>query len=795
MKNQAIFLFFLLPFFTLAQSFTISGSIKDKNNNLISYANIIALKQIDSTVVDGTVSDDKGNYKMTEIKEGKYILRASFLGFRSYSEVVSLSKNIELNIVLAEESERLNEVNILAPKPTLKRETDRLIFNVENTSLTEGSIWDVLKGTPGVLMMNDQILVKNSGNIIYLINDKRVHLSGDDLQQLLSGSSAEAVQSIEVITNPSAKYDAEGDAVINIKMSKNLIFGYNGSIYNNYTQGVYPRNSAGMSHFFKSKKTSLFAGYSYNIKKVNRENVEDVNFMDNNTVIGNWDTDIDRNTWSKNHNAKLNFDYFINDKNTFSISGNASITPYWKRETRAFTQAVDSTFSSFNKTEDDKLNMSLNADYVYESEKGSKLSFNVHHTNYDYDRFQDVKTNYRDANNTFLRSKTFETTSDQKIKIYSAQADLSIPLKKDGSFEIGMKISSIDSKSDINQLLTTNTEVIDLDNSGIFDYDEDNLAGYINLSKEWEKWDLSLGVRAENTKGKGALESATNNMNDFDYLKWFPTFNLTHSISENHSLGIGYSKRIGRPTYSSLNPFKFYFNDNSFVEGNPNLLPTITQIVTLTYTINDTYTFEAYYRVIDDMMTELSLQDNTNNQIKYLATNLKQNIDYGLDFSTYTTLADKWNIYAVISVFHDESEFFDNNNNLGSQSKWSFYGNFINYFSFLKDNSLSADLSVLYISPIIDGPGTVSERAQVDVGLKKSFGKGNWIVSLRASDIFLTSDFTVKNQYGNQNNQYYAKFDNRWLRLGLRYKFGNTRLQTNESTRELEERERLKNEH
>ncbi len=780
----------------MAQDFTISGIVEDGKDKPIAYSNVIVLNPTDSTTVTGSISDENGRFKIADIKKGNYILKASFLGFNTYSETISVSNNINLNITLEEENEALDEVEIIAKRPTLKRTVDRLIFNVENTSLTEGNIWDILKSTPGILLMNDEVLVKNSSNIIYLINDKRVHLSGDELQQLLSGSSADAVGSIEVITNPSAKYDAEGDAVINIKMSKNLISGYNGSIYNNYTQGVYPRNSAGMSHYFKSKKTSLFAGYSFNVSKVNRENVEEVNFMEDNMVAGKWDSEIDRNTWSNNHNANLNFDYFINDKNTFSISGNASITPYWKRETKAFTQAVDSTFSSFNKTEDDKLNMAINADYVYESEKGSKLSFNVHHTNYDYDRFQDVATTYRDGNSSFLRSNFFNTTSNQDIKIYSGQVDLALPLRESGTIEIGFKASNIDSKSDINQLLTnSSTEELDISNSGNFNYSEDNIAGYLSLSKEWEKWDLSLGLRTEYTDGEGLLESATNDVNNFDYLKWFPTFNLTHVISEKHSLGIGYNRRIERPTYSSLNPFKFYFNDNSFVEGNPNLLPTITQIATLTYTINDTFTFEAYYRVIDDMMAELSLQDNTNNQIKYLATNLKQNIDYGLDFSTYTALADKWNIYAVTSVFHDESEFFDENNNIGTQDKWSFYGNFINYFSFLKDNSLSADLSVLYISSIIDGPGTISERAQVDVGLKKSFSKGNWIVSLRASDIFLTSDFTVKNQYGNQNNQYYAKFDNRWLRLGLRYKFGNTRLQTNENTKELEERERLKNEH
>lgn len=795
-RRITLIIFLLLPIFLVAQEYSISGFVKDQIDTPIPYSNIIILKPQDSTLVTGAISDDNGSFKIENLQQNSYILKATFLGYKTFFKNLQINKDAKLNITLFEDLESLDEVEITVKKPTLKREADRLIFNVESTSLTEGNIWDVLKSTPGVLMMNEEILVKNSSNIIYLINGKRVYLSGYELQQLLSGSSAEAVQAIEIITNPSAIFDADGDAVINIKMSKNLISGYNGSIYNNYTKGVYPRNLAGTSHFFKSKHLSFYAGYSFDIKTINRINKEEVNFIENDAVVSSWNTDVDRNTRSKSHNANLNLDYDINNKNTLSISGNANLTPYWKRSTNSFTQAIDSTFSSKNKTNDDKINIAGNIDYVYQSDNGGKLSFNLHHTNYAYDRTQDVVTDYRDVSDNLLNINNFSTAANQAIKIYSGQADLALQFEKGGTFEIGAKISNIDSKSDIAQFITNNnSEVLDLDNSGIFDYNEDNLAGYLNFQKTWTKWDLSLGIRSEYTKAEGNLESTVNQPNDFDYLELFPTFNLTHKFNENHSLGVGYNRRIERPTYANLNPFKFYFNDNSYVEGNPKLKPAITQITTLTYTIKDTYTFEAYYRVIDNLFTELTLQDNVNNEIKYLATNLNKNTDFGLDFSTYTDLTSNWNIYAVVSGFKDKTEYFDENNTLISQTRWSFYGNWINYFSFLKDKSITADLSVLYISPIIDGPAEVSSRAQVDFGLKKSFNNGKWTLSFRASDVFLTSNFTIKNNYNNQNNQYYARFDNRWVQLGLRYKFGNTKLQTNQNTKELEERDRLKTNH
>jgi hypothetical protein len=229
------------------------------------------------------------------------------------------------------------------------------------------------------------------------------------------------------------------------------------------------------------------------------------------------------------------------------------------------------------------------------------------------------------------------------------------------------------------------------------------------------------------------------------------------------------------------------------VSGNPDLKPAITELATLSYTIDNAYTFELYYRSEESAFSELSFQDNEMNQISYRPSNLNQVVDYGFDFILYKPLTKHWTAYMVTSVFHDEIEFFatQTDNSLQSNERWSFYGNAINYFTFLKDQSLTANLSFLYISPYLEGSAEVSERTQIDFGLKKSFNKGKWILSLSANDIFLGSDYTVENDYLDQANQYYTRLDNRWVRLGLRYNFGNTRLSTNESIKELEERDRL----
>src|SRR5690606_16931493 len=234
-------------------------------------------------------------------------------------------------LVLEEASEMLNEINIIAKRPTVTKAADRLIFNVENTALIEGNMFQVLKSTPGILVLDNSIQVKNTTPTVY-INDKKVHLSSDELIQLLEGSSASAIKSVEVITNPSAKYDAESGAVINIVMSENLISGYRGNVFANYTQGVFPRYQAGMGHFFKSEKIDFFANYTYSDSKINREDARTINFLENTNQSVNeiWKSNDYRNTWTKTHNLNFNFDYDIDNKNTLSLSSTMLVLPYFE---------------------------------------------------------------------------------------------------------------------------------------------------------------------------------------------------------------------------------------------------------------------------------------------------------------------------------------------------------------------------------------------------------------------------------------------------------------------------------
>jgi len=288
------------------QQYSISGEVIDEQGEPISYATVLLLKSVvksldtSSGFVEpiGTITDEKGFFEFNELKEWGYSLNVSFIGYKTESKTVQLFKNENFDIVLKEAAESLGEVQLTYKKPTLKKEADRLIFNVANTALIEGTILQVLKSTPGILVLESGITIKGSEPAVY-INNKKVQITSRELMQLLESSSANSIKSIEVITNPSAKYDADSGTVVNIVMSKNLISGYRGSVFANYTQGVFPRHNVGTSHFFKNQKTRFNLNYSYTNNKINRDGVNVVNYLDNDNAVEEiWKSTINRNTWS-----------------------------------------------------------------------------------------------------------------------------------------------------------------------------------------------------------------------------------------------------------------------------------------------------------------------------------------------------------------------------------------------------------------------------------------------------------------------------------------------------------------
>lgn len=798
LKITSLFVFF--TFFTALgqETYQVSGKlIASDSEKAISFANAILLQ--DGNVIKGSSSEISGTFLIENITPGNYTLNISFLGYKTYSKDIEVTRDLNLGtVVLQKDREALDGVTITNKKPVLKREIDRLVFNIQGTALTEENTWEVLRRTPGVIVINNTLSIKNSTPTVY-INDRKVHLSASEIYQLLEGTPAETVKSVEVITNPPARYDAQGGTILNIVMDKNLILGYHGSVYGNFTQGVFPRYNAGINQFYKRNKLNIFANYSYTHSKINRDNDERINYLDNASITSVWNSLINRNEWSNKHNFNLNVDYEFDAKNSLSFSGNLLYLPYWKRNT--FTNSVvddqtvaneDFSLVAFNRFNQDKHNLGLNVDYVHQFEKeGEKLSANVHYTDYDKADDQHVSTDYTVVANPDF-STAFTTRANQRTNILSGQVDYELPISETANFEAGAKVANIETKSNLWQFdIVNGVSILDTDNSDTFQYDESIYAGYVSYAKSWENWSLKVGFRGEQTEIKGNSLS-TNQVNTQNYFELFPTAYISHKVSEKVNIYADFSRRIQRPSFDDLNPFRFNFTDFSFAAGNPRLQPAITNKYKVGVEINDIFFIEAYYSYNKGAIFELTLQDNNSDILQYVATNIEKSVDYGLDFVTYFPMSDTWDVSFVSSVFNVSDTFTLGNNIQTTQSKWSLYTTLDNNFTFLKDKSLSANLSILYISSNIQGLSEISDRNFVNLSFRKTLWNKKATISLTLSDILNGQEFTKQTQFVNQNSNYFSNYDTQTIRLGFRYNFGNTKLQTNQRTKSSAEQERLK---
>ena len=478
-----------LCFAVFAQDFSVSGKVMDSNSNPVELANVIVLTEDGNDFLKGTSTDDKGFFKLGNLDAATYVIKISFIGFEEFEQKIVLTGNLDLKkIQLKETPESLSEVTVIAKKPTITRQPDRLIFNIENTALIEGSTLGVLKSTPGVIVSDGNISIKGEPAAIF-INNRRVQLTSDELIQLLESAPANSIKSVEVITNPPASYDADSGSVINIIMSKNLVTGYRGSIYTNYSQGVFPRYNAGTSHYFKNTKVNLNLNYSYTNKKINRDQDNTVNFLDgSNQTEEIWRSGINRNTWSETHNLNLNLDYYIDEKNTLSLTSTGLYTPYFKLQIRNNTNITDenlnflSRFTADNLARDNKYNIGSDLIFRHDFDNSASIIFNAHYTTYDYERNQNVFSNFFDQNNAFEDSSEFNTLANQDTKIVTGKVDYNLPIDETSSFDTGLKYSNVNTNSDITRLdIINGSEVIDTDNTDAFKYDEKSICSIQQL--------------------------------------------------------------------------------------------------------------------------------------------------------------------------------------------------------------------------------------------------------------------------------------------------------------------------
>lgn len=805
MKHFTYFLFlvFLMSKSLSGQTYQIKGKVVDRENKIIPYSNILLLQASDSTFVKGTSANDNGFFVLTDVAPSLYLLQASYVGQGSEPRALDIAQDVSLGaLIIPLASNTLDEVVVIAKRPTLQRKADRLVFSVENTVVSQGTSWDILKSTPGVIVNREELQIRGTRATVYL-NDRKVQLSGQEVKDLLEGLSGTNIKSVEVIANPPAKYDAEDGPILNIVTNKNIVPGYKGSINGTYTQAIFPKYSFGTSHYYKTDKLNLFANYTISPKKEIRKTDKGINFIENsNSIFSTWTTNYDQINNSKAQNASLILDYDFDEKSSLNLTSNLAFNPGQEQETvlgneiRDTQNQLDSTFTTQNNTNLDNTNLALDLTFVHRLKKpGARLSFNGHYTYYDGQSEQNLGSTYFDGNGVFLRNFGFDADSDQDIQIFTGQADFSTPIGN-ASIETGMKISSIASESNIDFLNFIGTDnTVDASLSDNYTYDENVYAAYFSFVKNWEKWSMKFGLRGELTEAKGT-SLTLNETNTQDFFEPFPSLYLLYSPSDKHSFAFDYGRTVDRPKYNDLNPFRYFFNENDFEEGNPGLVPSFANNLNFNYTLNSEFFFDIYYRDNGRNIADLIFQDNENQTLVELKQNVLESKSYGLDFTVSKSVLPFWFLYAYTSFFHEEETFLavESNNQEFTNEVDGVYGYLANYLTLSKDGSFTGELTATYISKFLFGSYVSDEQLNLTIGLRKSFFNNRAIISIAAEDILERYNPTYTSRYLNQDNFYRRRPETQFIRLGFTYNFGNFGLQDNQKEIDKKERDRLQTE-
>ncbi|HET8839351.1 MAG TPA: outer membrane beta-barrel family protein, partial [Flavobacteriaceae bacterium] len=420
------------------------------------------------------------------------------------------------------------------------------------------------------------------------------------------------------------------------------------------------------------------------------------------------------------------------------------------------------------------------------------LSAVFHFTDYKQNQEQRVTTRYFDPEENGLNFNDFYTQAEQKTRIYSGKLDFETNFGK-MNFGSGLKVSRVDSDSGLNFFdiengsLNFNTMLSDL-----FLYEETVFAGYIEISRKWNKWNTKLGLRGEQTERSGESVSMLET-NDRNYFELFPTAYIAYQFSENHRLAFDYGRKIDRPNYEALNPFKYFIDEHNFKSGNPNLTASISNDFNLNYTYKKAYSFDLYFRDNGNNIAKLVFQDNEAMTLRSVQMNVQDSKSYGLDFLHGRSIKKWWYAQVYASIFHEEETYWavESDFPLVTNEMDALYFSLYNGLDLSKDDTFSGDLTLYYLSDFIEGSYKMHDIFNLSFGLRKKLWKNRAEISLRVGDIFNTTAVPLYTTYGNQDNGFFSHPENRYIKVGFKLNFGNFHLSDNERSNGTEERKRL----
>ncbi|WP_025664760.1 TonB-dependent receptor domain-containing protein [Aquimarina megaterium] len=781
-KNNKWIVCIILVFMSLnvikAQN-TIKGIVLDQQSMPIDAATISLIRVSNKEFIKGVITNTKGEFNIENVKNGTYQGIISSLGFDDYTSapIIVNGEDIDLNqITLNVKTENLDEITIVAEKPVVQVMADKTVFNVQNTLSAAGtSGYELLRKAPGVIVdNNDNLIVEGKTGVLIYIDDKPSVLRGEDLINYLKTIQSSDIEAIEIITQPSSKYDAEGNAgIINIKLKRDKSLGTNGSANAGITYGDYARYTTSVSFNTRNKKSNLFGTYSNRFGK--SFSFIDLYRTQNNTILDAKSETVNENN---SNNLKLGYDYFMNSKSTLGViltgNFNNSIS---NTDSRTLiippgNSTPEEVLVAGSDTDTKTSNLYANLNYRYKDTLGYSMNIDLDYGQYNNDRANLQPNRYYNGDETELQSETvnfFNTPID--ITIFTAKVDYEQDFLK-GKLGLGVKYSNINTENEFDFFDRINgQDILNLDQSNDFAYDEQVHAGYFNYNRKFKKLNIQFGLRVEQTKSDGQLFSSQNTVDDRvkrDYVDFFPSGGITYQMNQKNSFALTYSRRIQRPNYQNLNPFEYKINELSFRKGNPFLQPQYTDNIKLAHTYNYRLTTALSYSIIGDYFAQVT-ESQGENQNFIITRNVADQKVINLSISYPTKINDWWNVYYSLNAYRTIFEANNQDFVSVSQNTLSLYGQ--NTFSLPKGYKM--EISGWFNSPSIWG-GTyqIKSLGSLNLAFQKRFFSNKLNARLAFNDILYTSPWKGDTRFGDLSIQGNGGWDSRQVNFNLTYTFG-----------------------
>jgi iron complex outermembrane receptor protein len=804
MKLFLLLIGFSVSFFSFGQTQgKIVATIHNDHNAALENVTVELLKAKDSSLFRTAISNTSGKVTFDKVPFGSYLIKATIVNYnKNFSTSFVLAEernNVELPVIsLQPVSASLGEVKVSAKKPFIQKLIDRIVVNVDNSIVSSGSTaMDVLERSPGVTVgQNDAISMAGKAGVVIMINGKIVPMTGEELGNYLRSLPSSVIERIDLIANPSAKYDAAGNAgIIDIRMKKDQRLGFNGTLTANYGQGYYPKTGAGNTFNYRSKKVNLFGNFNYNYSNNFNNLITRRDFFTNGIHQGAYDQDNMIRRYVNSTSARVGADYFMGKKTIigFIASGNTYLTRRTGDNNSQVLDISDQKVSSFLTDVDGKENfnsyaVNFNFKHSFDS-TGKELTADADIAGYYRDWASDFLTGYYDANDN-LSQPLYLANSDQEgfTGIKTLKVDYVNPLKKGRKWEAGFKTSFVNADNDV-LFYDRSSGIPDLDSSksNSFEYEENINAAYLNYNTDIKKFSFQFGLRAENTHTK-TFQVFDKISTDTSYLQIFPSFFVNYKLKESQTIGASMSRRIDRPGYGQLNPFKIFVDPSFFASGVPSLKPALTWSYQLSYTRKQMNIALAYSRT-NNYITTVLIPSETESRVTIQTTVNLTSFDYfGVTLNTPLRINKWWNMINNVNLYYGQfkgyvAQTVVNGKRMNAQVSSN------SSFSFKK--AWSAELNFSYFSG--QNTGVMKDKPYwgLSTGVQKLIWKNKATVRFNVTDILWRQWPRFSGNYTNYREVTMAKRDTRVATLSFTWRFGsNTVAQARRRTTGSEEERR-----